>query len=101
MSLRAVPTVDTTPRYLYICALRRCAVKSDDLSPEQAKAIHDRGGPIVGYLHRLRERMVQRGFPEDDPLLKLVSETYDKAQHLTMDLHYRSCTSGAWREREG
>ncbi len=75
-------------------------VKSDDLTTDQAQVICDRIGPFVGYLHDLRERMVKRGFPDDDPLLKLVSETHDKAHHLAMDLHYRSCQTGVWRPKE-
>ena len=44
----------------------------DSLTKDQAKTINAKVQPSIGYLFRLRERMVKTGFPPDDPLLALV-----------------------------
>jgi hypothetical protein len=61
------------------------------LTKEQAEAINAAATVNLGYLHRLRERMVKAGFPHDDRLLKLVENAYDATQRLFMALHYLSC----------
>lgn len=66
-------------------------MRADDLSCQQADALRVRVGPMLGYLNRLKRRMVQRRFPPDDPLLKLVCEAAGVMHNLHVDLIYRSC----------
>ncbi len=63
----------------------------DSLTKEQAKTINASSTANLGYLHRLRERMVKAGFPPNDPLLKLVENAYDATHRLFVALHYLSC----------
>ena len=63
----------------------------DSLTKEQAKTINAKVQPSLGYLFRLRERMVKKGFPPSDPLLTLVDKAYDSMHRLFVELHYLSC----------
>jgi hypothetical protein len=45
----------------------------------------------VGFLHRLRDRMLKVGFLPDDPLFLRVCQAYDSLHRLFIDLHYLSC----------
>lgn len=58
-------------------------MNQDSLTKEQAKIINATATADLGYLHRLRERMVKAEFPPDDPLLKLVENAYDATHRLT------------------
>jgi hypothetical protein len=44
-------------------------MRADDLTRQQAAAIRNKLGPMLAYLYRLKRRMDQKGFPEDDPLV--------------------------------
>jgi len=70
------------------------------LQPWQARRIHQAFQPSVGYLHRLKSRMLKVGFIQDDLLYQLVSQAYDTIQVLSMQLHYLSCKSGVGRPSE-
>ena len=54
-------------------------------------------GVVVGrhlnYLGRLRERMQRRGFPHDDPLVGLVTASWEATHSLSVRLHYLSVAS--------
>ena len=75
-------------------------MEADDLTSEQAKIIHDRLAPTVGYLHKLLDRMVKRGFVPKDPLYQQVADTYNRLRGLTMELHHLSCREGVGRKRK-
>jgi hypothetical protein len=63
----------------------------DSVTKDQAKTINAKVQPSLGYLYRLRDRMVKTGFPPNDPLLKLVENAYDSVHRLFIELHYLSC----------
>ena len=61
------------------------------------------GGParrLIGYLSRLKARMLKVGFTQDDLLYQRVSQSYYAIQALSMQLHYLSCKSGVFRPSE-
>jgi hypothetical protein len=64
---------------------------SRNLTKKQAEELAAKIQPMAGYLHRLRSRMIERGFPPDDPLLLIVTKAYDATDQLFMELHYRWC----------
>jgi len=64
---------------------------SRNLTKKQAEELAAKIQPMAGYLYRVQSRMIERGFPPDDPLLLNVSKAYDAIDQLFMDLHYRSC----------
>jgi hypothetical protein len=68
----------------------------ESLTKDQAKKLNASIQPSLAYLFRLRERMIKRGFPPGDPLLKLVEKAYDSMHRLFVELHYLSC-DGAGR----
>ena len=70
------------------------------LQPWQARRVHRALQPSVGYLHRLKARMLKVGFTQDDLLYQLVSQSYDTIQALSMQFHYLSCKSGVGRPSE-
>lgn len=41
---------------------------ADDLTPEQARDLHARLGPMLQYIHALAKRIQMWSFPDDDPL---------------------------------
>ena len=43
-------------------------MKSDDLSRDQARALKNKLHPMLGYLGRLKKRMLRRGFMPGDQL---------------------------------
>jgi hypothetical protein len=57
----------------------------------QAEKLRRTLQPTVGFLHRLRQRMLQVGFLPDDPLFLRVCQAYDALQRLFVDLRYLSC----------
>jgi hypothetical protein len=63
----------------------------DSVTKDQTKKINASVQPSLNYLFRLRERMVKKGFPPNDPLMKLVKNAYDCVQRLFIELHYLSC----------
>ena len=46
------------------------------LQPWQARRVHRALQPSVGYLSRLKARMLKVGFTQDDLLYQLVSQSY-------------------------
>jgi hypothetical protein len=65
-----------------------------NLTREQAAAVGESIGPMLGYLVRLRQRMDKVGFLPGDPLYVLVRDAEDKLHRLSVELHYRSCAGG-------
>ena len=64
---------------------------SRELTYDQADKINAKLGPMLVYLNRLQQRMVETGFPPDDRLLELTFEARNAIQDLTMAIHYASC----------
>jgi hypothetical protein len=57
----------------------------------QAKELHRRLQPSLGYLYRLRERIQKVGFVPNDKLYALVSNAYESMHALCVEVHYMSC----------
>ncbi|MFO0788785.1 MAG: hypothetical protein U0805_04960 [Pirellulales bacterium] len=72
-------------------------MNSDDLTREQAERLKATLLPTLRYLDRLKRRMVNRGFPSNDPLLCDVCGAYEAIQGLRVRLHYLSCDGGVGR----
>ncbi len=72
-------------------------MNSSDLQPWQAQAIHAAVRPALAYLHRLRERMNRRGFPDNDPLYRLICRAYNSLHALFVETDYLSCKGGVGR----
>jgi hypothetical protein len=66
------------------------AIRSDDLTRDQARALKNMLQPMLGYLNKLQHRMQNKGFPLDDPLWLLVSCAQRSMQDLITDLRRRS-----------
>jgi hypothetical protein len=66
-------------------------MKSTDLTPNQAHAIHKRLGPMVPCLLKLEERMKQRDFPRDDKLFLMVKRAHHALHSLFLETHERAC----------
>ena len=61
-------------------------MRSDDLTPDQARALKNRLQPMLSYLNRLKHRMRQKGFPPDDRLLTAVCRAEDSLHALTVEV---------------
>ncbi len=61
-----------------------------DLNKEQARALKNKRQPILGYLTKLKRRMVFKGFRPDDRLLTAVVEAEAAMHTLWADVHYLS-----------
>lgn len=70
---------------------------SEDLTPDQAKAVGIVVGRHLRYLGRLRDRMQRRGFPPNDPLVLSLTEAYNAIHGLNVRLHYLGCRHGVGR----
>ena len=78
-------------------------MRSDQLTPGQARDLHVRLSSMLGFLNRLLARMDQRGFPHDDPLYRAGLEARDSLHDLCVKAHLLSCEGGVWdgRQRNG
>ena len=75
-------------------------MRSDDLTRDQAQALKNKLQPMLGYLSRLKRRMVRRGFPPDDPLLLADCQAEDAMHALHVKVHYLSCGDVTGRRRD-
>lgn len=66
-------------------------MRSDDLTRDQARAIKNKIQPMLGYLSRLKRRMIFKGFPPDDGLLQAVCRAESAMHELHVAAHYLSC----------
>lgn len=66
-------------------------MNSRDLTKAQANAVHEQLRPMVGHLHKLQDRMDQRGFPIDDELYLLVKKAREAMDELFIATHYLGC----------
>jgi hypothetical protein len=65
------------------------------LTLAQCKKIGERFIPTTAYLLKLQNRMLETGFPRDDPLYRKVTDALEAMRALAMDLHRREYTKGA------
>jgi hypothetical protein len=72
------------------------AMNSLNITKDQARRIAAALYPPTNYLVRLRNRMHERGFPQDDPLFVLVGNAYEALNHLRLYVNNLSC-SGTWQ----
>lgn len=70
---------------------------SDDLTAEQLERIHEVLGGFMNYLVRLKLRMEENSFPDDDRLFRCVKDTHEELHKLLVHLHYQECDA---RRRE-
>ena len=71
-------------------------MNSLNITKDQARKIAGALYPPTNYLVRLRNRMHGRGFPQDDPLYRLVCEAYEAMNRLRLHVNNLSC-SGTWQ----
>jgi hypothetical protein len=62
-------------------------MRAEDLTRDQAHAIHERLRPMAAYLTLLEERMEQRDFPRDDKLYRVVKRVRDAVQDVFLETH--------------
>jgi hypothetical protein len=74
-------------------------MQSSDLTKAQARALKNKLAPMLGYLNRLKRRMVRRGFPPDDPLLVAARRAEDALHALHVEAHYLACGDVTGRNR--
>jgi hypothetical protein len=67
------------------------AMRSDDLTREQARALKSKLQPMLGYLNRLKKRMANKGFPPNDQLLIAVCKAEMAMHELQVATHYLAC----------
>ena len=70
---------------------------SDDLTAEQASKLYEALFPHVNYLLRLKKRMEELRFAEDDPLVIAATRAYQAAWELRQEAHRRSVRMGCSR----
>ncbi len=70
---------------------------SSDITPEQAKRIHEVAHRMLGYLHRLEKRLTELSFDPRDPFYALVVEAHNSIHKLSVESHYMSCKGGVSR----
>jgi hypothetical protein len=73
---------------LAISRLRLECMRADDLTREQARALKNKLQPMLGYLSRLKRRMMQRGFLDGDPLLDAVVNAANAMHALSVEADY-------------
>jgi len=70
-------------------------MRSTDLTGNQLEAIAGKLGPMVDYLQRLEERMVEQGFDESDRLRYLVAEARKALEKVGLELSTLAPFDGA------
>ncbi len=74
--------------------------KMAKLTKTQAAAVGNDLQATMGYLYRLRQRLLQVGFLVDDKLYRLVDQAFGTMHSLSVELHYLSCGSVVGRTSE-
>jgi hypothetical protein len=77
-------------------------MRSEDLTRDQARALKNKLQPMLGYLSRLKKRMVYKGFTHDDELLQAVCHAEMAMHELHIAAHYLACgdTAGGLPKRQ-
>ena len=65
-------------------------MNADDLTKAQYAALRNKVGEMVAYLGRLNKRMGDRGFPNDDPLRRVVVSALNAVHQLHAEVQCRS-----------
>src|SRR4051812_3139240 len=74
-------------------------MQADDLTRQEAAALKNKLRPMLGYLGKLKRRMVQRGFLSGDPLLDAMVQAENAVHALHVQVHYLSCGDVVGRQR--
>jgi len=64
---------------------------SSNLTREQARVLKNKIGPMLAYLGRLNKRMTFKGFPREDPLLRLTAKAEMASHERHVATHYLAC----------
>ena len=72
-------------------------MESGDLTLEQAEALRRRAAQMLRYTVTLRQRMERLCFPHEDPLYRATVDAFHALQHLHIQAHYLTCSSGVAR----
>ncbi len=70
---------------------------SDDLTAEQASRLYEALFPHVNYLLRLKKRLEDLRFADDDPLRLAATKAYEAAWELRQEAHRRFVQLGCLR----
>jgi hypothetical protein len=70
---------------------------SDDLTAAEASRLYEALFPHVNYLLRLKKRLEELRFDDDDPLRLAATKAYEAAWELSQDAHRRSVRTGCSR----
>jgi hypothetical protein len=70
---------------------------SDDLTAEQASRLYEALFPHVDYLLRLKKRLGDLRFADNDPLRVAATKAYEAAWELRQEAHRRSVRMGCSR----
>jgi hypothetical protein len=68
-----------------------------DLTTAQARAFHERIGPMTNFLFRCRQRLATLGFDPKSKLYQSVEDAYDALRSLHIELHHQSVKRGVGR----
>lgn len=69
----------------------------NNITTKQAGKIYQALTPTLGFLTQLEVRLGEMGLSPVDPYYQKVVAARDAFHSLTVDTHYRSCTSGVCR----
>jgi hypothetical protein len=75
------------------------AMRSDDLTRDQARALKNKVQPMLGYLTRLHKRIAFKGFLPDDELLIAVCRAEMVMHELHVAVHYLASGDIVGRKR--
>ncbi len=70
---------------------------SDDITAEQASRLYEGLFPHVNYLLRLKKRLEELRFADDDPLRVAATKAYEAAWELRQEAHRQSVRMGCSR----
>jgi aromatic ring-cleaving dioxygenase len=76
-------------------------MESGDLTIEQAESLRRRAAEMLRYTVTLRQRMERLAFPHEDPLYRATVDAFYALQHLHIQAHYLTCSSGVGRQNSG
>jgi hypothetical protein len=63
-------------------------MQCNDLTSNQARALKNTLQPMLGYLGRLKRRVIRLGFPPEDRLLNAVVQAEIAMHALSVEVHY-------------
>jgi hypothetical protein len=72
-------------------------ITSDDLTTDQVARLYEGLFPHVNYLLRLKRRLEDLRFADDDPLRVAATKAYEAAWELRQEAHRQSVRTGVSR----